>query len=193
MGVASVSVLVGREAELERLDAFTASLSSGPAAAIVSGGAGIGKTAVWRVAVERAEAAGVRVLAARCSEVELPIGFGTLADLLERVLDEAGEELSGMQRAALAAAFGRAEAGSERPDWLVLAEPVRATLAALAARGRLLVALDDLHWLDPGSRRVLAWALRRLMEASLGLVATVRGEKPSPKASTHCRSTCSIG
>ena len=171
--VASESALVGREAERERLDRLLASLEEGAAAALICGDAGIGKTAVWRAAVGQAEEAGVRVLRSRCAEVEMPIAFGALADLFDATCDEVAEGLSGPQRRALAAAFGRSEE-EERADWLALAGAVLASMRTLAGRGPLLLAIDDLQWLDPGSRRVLAWALRRSGEAPVGLLATLR-------------------
>lgn len=173
MGVASDSALVGREAEREQLDRLLASLEAGAAAALICGAAGIGKTAVWRAAVGRAEEAGVHVLRSRCAEVEMPIAFGALADLFEATRDEVAEGLSGPQRRALAVAFGRSDE-EEPADWLVLAGAVLASMRTLAGRGPLLLAIDDLQWLDPGSRRVLAWALRRSGETPVGLLATLR-------------------
>ncbi len=175
MGTRPLPALVGREQELERLAGFVASLSEGASAVVVCGGAGIGKTAVWAASAARAEADGVRVLRSRCAEVEMPIAFGALADLLTLRFDEAAADLSALQRRALSVAFGRGDEG-ERPDWLVLAGAVLAGLQTLAARAPLLVAIDDLQWLDPGSRRVLAWALRRCAAAPVGLLATVRAD-----------------
>ena len=179
MAVLSDLLLVGREAELERLDRFVASLSEGAASALIQGGAGTGKTSLWRAVAARAEAAGVRVVRSRCAEVEMPIAFGALADLLEATFDEAAEGLSGPQRKALAAAFGRGDE-EERTDWLVLAGAVLASMRTLADRGPLVLAIDDLQWLDPGSQRVLAWALRRVGEAPIGLIATLRDGSVEP-------------
>jgi predicted ATPase len=55
-------------------------------------------------------------------------------------------------------------------------------LRALAEQGPVLVALDDLQWLDPASAGVIQIALRRLREERLGLLATVRAgpEAASP-------------
>ena len=183
MAVVSDLLLVGREAELELLDRFVASLSEGAASALIQGGAGTGKTSLWRAVAARAEAAGVRMVRSRCAEVEMPIAFGALADLFEATFDEAAEGLSGPQRKALAAAFGRGDE-EERTDWLVLAGAVLASMSTLADRGPLVLAIDDLQWLDPGSQRVLAWALRRVGEAPIGLIATLRdgSEEPDPFA-----------
>lgn len=167
--------LVGREAELDQLRTFAATLGSGPAAAWISGEAGIGKTRLWRHAVGDAEAAGVRVLAAACAEIELPIAFGTLADLFEDALDDLGERLAAPQRRALAVAFGREDDEEMRPDSLALARAAVALLAVLAERAPILIAVDDVQWLDTASRRTLLYALRRLPTASVGTLITSRG------------------
>jgi DNA-binding NarL/FixJ family response regulator len=168
--------LVGRQSELERLRAFAASLRTGPGAALVRGEAGIGKTLLWRSAVAEAEEAGVRVLRTACAEIELPIAFGALADLLEVAAGEVEDRLAAPQRRALAVALGREDA-EMRPDRLALARSVLATLSLLAERGPLLVAIDDVQWLDPASRRALVYALRRLPAAPVGVLATLRGGK----------------
>ena len=53
---------------------------------MVGGAAGIGKTSVWRSAIEVVEANGARVVTTRASEVEMPIPLGHLADLIGDVL-----------------------------------------------------------------------------------------------------------
>src|SRR5262245_46043388 len=89
--------LVGREAEIEQVDRFVAAIGSGPAALLVGGGAGMGKTTLWRAASARAEDAGARLLRSHCAEVEMPIAFGALADLLEVAYDELSDSLPGPQ------------------------------------------------------------------------------------------------
>ena len=54
--------IVGREAELAAVERFLAAPSDEPAALVVEGEAGIGKTTVWLEAVRLAEARGLRVL-----------------------------------------------------------------------------------------------------------------------------------
>jgi DNA-binding NarL/FixJ family response regulator len=171
VGVVPVPALVGREVELEQLDRFLGSIPAGSRAVLLCGAAGAGKTTVWRAALERAEALEVRVLRARCAEVEMPIAFGALADLLEAAFGEVEAQLPDLQREALALAVGRA-AASEASDSLLLGAAVLSCLRVLA--GPLLLAIDDLQWLDVGSRRMLAYALRRIGDTPVGLIATLR-------------------
>jgi DNA-binding CsgD family transcriptional regulator len=178
VGVVSVPTLIGRERELEGLDRFLGSIPAGSRAVLLCGAAGAGKTTVWRAALERAQALGIRVLGARCAEVEMPIAFGALADLLEPALGEVERLLPDFQCDALAVAVGRAVA-SEGSDSLLVAAAVLSGVRALAERGALLLAIDDLQWLDAGSRRMLAYALRRLADAPVGLIATLRDDGAS--------------
>ena len=66
---ASVTGIVGREAELAALAAFV-DAAAGPRALILSGGPGIGKSTLWQAGVEAARERGMRVLTARPSETE---------------------------------------------------------------------------------------------------------------------------
>ena len=75
--------LVGREDETARLGAFLAGLAGGPSALVVEGEPGIGKTALLEATL--AQAAGLRVLRARCAEAESGLAYAGLADLLGRV------------------------------------------------------------------------------------------------------------
>ena len=172
--------LVGRDAELRRIEEFAGSLTSGGAALLISGGAGIGKTALWRAGAEQASAASIRVLQTRCSEVEMPIALGALSDLIGELLTEVATELPPAQRTALEVALGVEESGELRPDRLALARATLATLERAARSSPLLVAIDDAQWLDPASRRVLAFALRRTGESHIGLLATARTGSESP-------------
>src|SRR5436305_13412915 len=77
--------LVGRAAELAAVEGFLERLTDGPAALLVEGEPGIGKTSVWTAAVEGAGAAGLRVLRAAPTEPERALTLGGLTDLLADV------------------------------------------------------------------------------------------------------------
>ncbi len=78
--------LVGRDEELRLV---LSTLEDLPAAVVLEGDAGIGKTSVWRAAVDALEALGVRVLSTRTAEAESRLSYAGLADILDPVLDEA--------------------------------------------------------------------------------------------------------
>ena len=47
-------------------------------------------------------------------------------------------------------------------------------LRSLAASAPLILAIDDVHWIDPSSARVLGFAVRRLKDERVGILATAR-------------------
>lgn len=167
--------LVGRDSELEAAEVFAESLAAGPAALVIGGGAGMGKTAVWQAAADAAEELGIRVLRTRCAEVEMPIAFGHLSDLLGDVLHLVAADLPDRQRAALEVGLGLGGSAGVEPDSVAVARATLGVLVLLARAGPVLVAVDDLQWLDRGSTQALTFALRRV-EGPIGLLATVRDE-----------------
>src|SRR3954451_14102416 len=92
--VSSDTEVVGREDELALLREFVSGLAQGARAIGIRGEPGIGKTTLWRAAIEVAEAAGLAVLSARCVEAELPLGFAGLSDLVHEALPGVADELS---------------------------------------------------------------------------------------------------
>jgi len=154
-------------------------LPGGPAGLVVAGGAGIGKTIMWSVAVERGSDAGLRVLAARPVEAELPLGYAGLTDLLAEAAGAVLAEVSAPLAKALEAAL-LLRNDLERADPLAVARGTLATLRALAERTPVLVAIDDVQWLDAASARALAYAVRRLEDAPIGFVLSLRDGHSDP-------------
>jgi len=165
-------IVVSRDRELAvAADAFER-MRSGPAALLVEGEPGIGKTTVWRAMVGAARERGCRVLVARPAEAEAALSYAALGDLLAPVLDAVRDELPAPQRRALEVALLLADPEGAPPDPRAIGVALLAALRTLAARDAVVVAIDDLQWLDPDSERVLAFALRRLVdEPVLALLA----------------------
>src|SRR5215211_8767834 len=115
----------------------------------------------------------------------MPLALGGLADLLEEALADVAGELVEPQRRALAVAIGVEAPSVERPDLVVLPRAFLGCLRVLAARSRVLLAIDDVQWLDPPSQRILAFAVRRLGEAPVGVLVTRRGDAGDPLALSH--------
>ena len=177
--------VVGRETELGAVERFLDRVSSGPAALVIEGEAGIGKTTVWLEAIAAAEARSHRVLQARPVEGEARLSYAAVADLLGAVFDETRSVLPAPQERALAAALLRADL-EEPAEMRTTATAVLGVLAALAAERPVLVAIDDVQWLDPDSERALTFAARRL-PARLGMLLTLRGDdgRPAPLGLTR--------
>ena len=90
-------MLFGRDAERAHLEQLLDAVASGPAGCILEGNAGIGKTTVWRAAVESARERGYRVLDTAPSEPESVLAFSGLNDLLDRLPDGVLEALPDAQ------------------------------------------------------------------------------------------------
>jgi DNA-binding CsgD family transcriptional regulator len=149
-----------------------------PALAVVAGEAGIGKTALWLAAIEAGTAGGYLPLSCRPTEAETAYSFAGLADLVGGVADDVLARLPAPQKRALEAALGIAEGAGSIDDRLV-AFAFLSALKGLAEERRLLVAVDDLHWLDQPSLALLQYALPRLGDAHVAALITVRGAVPS--------------
>src|SRR5262245_6188991 len=154
--------VVGRDEELGSIKAFLADIEGGPSALVLAGEAGIGKTVLWKVGLEEAHIRFASVLTCRGVEAEASLSFAGLSELLTPVLDEAVPSLAPPRRRALEVALLLVEPGDVFPDVHVVGLAVLDVLRVLAERGPVLVALDDMHWLDPASAGVLQVALRRL-------------------------------
>jgi DNA-binding CsgD family transcriptional regulator len=177
--IPAVSALIGRDEELARVGAFLDSLTSGPAALVLEGEAGIGKTSIWRAGVADATSRGYRVLFARPAEAERELSFCALGDLLGGVADEIGA-LPEIHRRALWIALGLEAPDGQPPEQRIIGLGVLGLLRRLSEERPVLVALDDLQWLDPPSAAVLQQALRRLDWDRVGLFAAARvGHEPT--------------
>jgi DNA-binding CsgD family transcriptional regulator len=221
--------LIGREPEVAEIGAFLAATAGAPAALVIVGDVGIGKTSVWRHAV-RAAARTHRVLSCRPASAEAPLACSALDDLFGGVLDEILPGLPEARGRALAvalrgwhsepvaggrgpgavaggrgpgvaaggpglgvAAGGRGMAaaagdpsvagGPDRgdspgPEPRVLARAVLDGLRLLSRDTPVLLAVDDAQWLDRPSAAVLEFCIRRLDQAAVSIVLTLRGEVP---------------
>jgi DNA-binding CsgD family transcriptional regulator len=166
--------VIGRDAELDFVESFLGDLSAGPAGLVLSGEAGIGKTLLWHVGVEDARRRFHWVLTCRGVEAEAALSFAGLSELLDGVLEEAADSLLAPRRRALEVALLLEEPGEGPHDPLAIGLAVHDVLRVLARQGPLLVAVDDVQWLDPASTGVLEIALRRLREDPIGVLVTSR-------------------
>lgn len=171
--------VVGRDEELDSLDAFLERSAEGPAALVLQGEAGIGKSTLWLAGVEAAREQGFRVLSSRPAEAERGLAHSGLGDLFEDVLEQVLPELPAPRRRALEIALLLEEEAEPAADPRALAVAVRTTLEALAEDGPVVVAIDDVQWLDPSSGSALAFAFRRL-DANVRLLLTRRVEEGIP-------------
>lgn len=165
--------VVGRQDELARLAAFLTAAESSAQALVVDGEAGIGKSTLFEATLAEARGRGFAVFWCRPAVAETVFSFAALADLLEAVLPQGLERLPAPQRRALAAALLLEEVEGPPPEEHAIAV---ATLALLREerRASLLIALDDVQWLDAPSASVLAYAVRRLAAGPVAILVARR-------------------
>jgi DNA-binding CsgD family transcriptional regulator/tetratricopeptide (TPR) repeat protein len=191
MGVRFSGPLVGRDAELGRLDAAMARASEGESAVLLVGGeAGVGKSRLAAEAADRAAASGARVLSGACVQVgDEALPYAPFSDALRplvRALDpETMDKLVGPWRPELARLLpdlGRpgpmVEVGPDgRLTQARLFEVVLRLLERLAESVPLVLILEDLHWSDRSSLELLAFIAHGLRETPTMLVATYRSDE----------------
>jgi DNA-binding CsgD family transcriptional regulator len=166
--------VVGRDAEFASIRNFVAGVSDGASAFVLEGEAGAGKTTLWTAGTQLAEEQGVRVLRAQPAEPETNLSFSGIGDLLEPVLEPALEHLPVPQRRALARALLLEADEGPAPDPHVIGVAVLGSMRALAEELPLLVAIDDVQWLDTASSSAVTYAARRLRAEPIGLLLARR-------------------
>jgi len=151
--------IVGRDSELDALGRWF----DGPFPALleIEGEAGIGKTTLWEEAVRLARDASCLVLVCRPAEVETVVSYGALASLLEPALVVA-DELPPSRLHALEGALRLRPVSLSSLDETAVALGALSALRAAAAHRRVVVAIDDVQWLDASSRAALTYTLRNL-------------------------------
>jgi len=165
------SELIGRDVESARIDALIDGLPEGGAALVVSGAAGVGKSALLRYARARADALGLRTLATVGVESEAELAFAGLHQLLYPALGLM-ELLPAPQRRALEVAFGIAS-GPE-PDAFLVALAAYQLVCDAAEECPLVILADDAHWLDRSTWGVLTFMARRLENEPVALLVSLR-------------------
>jgi DNA-binding CsgD family transcriptional regulator len=167
--------VVGRQAELERIGGFL-DPPRGGLGLLLEGVAGIGKTTLWRAGIELARQQGYRVVWCRPTASETAYSFAALGDLLSPVVGDVLARLPPPQRAAIGAALALVDDDAPSVDERVVGLALLSSLRLLAVRDPVLVAVDDLQWLDPASAAVLWFAARRLQDERVKLLCSVRVE-----------------
>ncbi|MER8185231.1 AAA family ATPase [Kitasatospora sp. NPDC094015] len=179
-------VLIGRERELAALLALVEQDTGRGSFVLVHGDPGSAKSALLREVLGRARRRGAVVLSAGADPLESGVDFGVVRQLFEHAvrIDPAGG-----QDALLAGPAAPAAAALTDPDPTTAAAAPGAEMATLhglywlvarlAARGRLVLAIDDLQWADRATLRWLQCLLRRADDLPVVVVATL-GPMPAP-------------
>ncbi|HEX2316005.1 MAG TPA: AAA family ATPase, partial [Thermomonospora sp.] len=172
--------LIGREHAAGVLHAEIArAVDSHGGLVLVAGEAGIGKTALVTDAVVEARRRGALVLSGSCWESGGAPGYWPWVQVVRGLRRACSpEEWAAVEEAAggaLAVLLG--ESSGDDPhetDGFVLYDAVTTALVSAAQRRPLVVVLDDLHWADTASVRLLEFAAQHTWFERLLLVGTYR-------------------
>jgi DNA-binding CsgD family transcriptional regulator len=178
VGPADRWVPLGRAADLGAVERFLAPARVGRVL-VVCGEPGIGKSTVWEAGVDVARSRGFAVWSTRASEAEAQLSYAGLADLLEAAGPGVLGGLPPPQRRALDVAVHRAEPEGAPPEPLAVAAGLLGALRAAAGGGPVLVAVDDLPWLDVASAAAVVFAARRLAGEDVRFVVARRSGRDS--------------
>ncbi|HUH15076.1 MAG TPA: AAA family ATPase, partial [Gaiellaceae bacterium] len=170
--------ILGRDEELAAVDSFLA--GARPAALVFEGEAGIGKTTLWRYAVDAARAQSALVLTHSAVSAEAQLSFTALADLLGDVIDDVLSSLPPPQQRALRVALLLEEVEESSPDPRAVFAALTGLLHTLAAQRPVVVAVDDVQWLDGPSSAALEYAVRRLAHQPVAFLIARRGSPSAP-------------
>jgi DNA-binding CsgD family transcriptional regulator len=165
--------LIGRDFEQA---AILAALGESWSVVALTGEAGIGKTALWDRAMVDSRARGDHVLVSRASAAEARLPWVGLADLLRSIPPAVLDALPEVQRRALEA-VSLHTGGVEALDERTVGTALLSALQALSESAPVLMAVDDLPYLDVASVSAVAFALRRVDgRHRVRLFATVRNQ-----------------
>lgn len=160
-----------------------------PAGLLVEGEPGIGKTTLWTSVVDRASRSGFLVMTAQTGQAESVLANAAIADLFSAVEPGVLAALPDVQRLAADRVLLRDDTAGRPTDERVTAAALLTAVHVMSARAPVLIAIDDVQWLDLSSRAVLAFAARRL-KGPVGVLVT---ERSGPGVAESAASWLQVG
>lgn len=163
--------VASRHAELTALAHLLDESAGGrPQFALITGEPGIGKTHLAGEMADRAGERGHLVVLARCAATSGTPAFWPWTQVLRQLsrLTPEGTDVGAGETTPFAAGESTAQA-----------------LATAARERPILVILDDLHWADPASLRLLSHLAQTFADGRVTIVATARDSEAAAQASSH--------
>ncbi len=166
--------LLARDAELGRIRGALQDGRASGAVVVIEGEPGIGKTSLWLAAVDEAVERGWSVLSARPADAEASFAWAGMCDLLASVPAGALDRLPAPQRRALRVALLLEEPQGAPPEARAIAFAFLHLVSGLSEERPLLVAVDDIQWLDTASALAVGFAMRRADAAPIRFLFALR-------------------
>jgi DNA-binding CsgD family transcriptional regulator len=167
--------LVGRTSEVAVIRAFVERGRTQGAALVIRGDPGTGKTALLQAAADYASDRRMLVLRCTGAEFEADMAFSGLHQALDPLRPEF-RALERVHQVALRVALGFGDGPTQ--DQLIVANAALTLLRHAAVNGILLL-VDDIHWLDRSSARILGFVARRVNGSRVALLAATRSGEES--------------
>lgn len=179
------SELIGRQREQETLRASMGDVARGGRVVTITGATWMGKTRLLEDLATEASSQGLQVLFGRAFRVEQGLPYGVVTQMLRSNLPGIQGVIDDVPDWALAEVtrvvpeLGPAPAAAtDRFGELRLYEGVRSVLDAVAAKGRLVLLIDDIQWIDPASAGLISYFARRIAETPVLLALASRAGEP---------------
>lgn len=167
--------LVGRENERRTLTDLLESVAAGRGSALViTGEAGIGKTRLAEDLLESAQSRGFTTLAGEADELEHDRPLSPFLQMLERAPVADDPTTAEIHRLVTEGLRHPHSVGDDPDVGFRIADLVISLLEELTADAPTVLVVENLHWADPLTLRVLRWIQRRLVHLPLTLVVTTR-------------------
>lgn len=178
---------VGREAELERLDAALERARMGRASTVLIGAeAGVGKTRLLREYVGRVREGGATVLVGGCIEVGSgSLGLAPIAEALRQLATDLGEDrfralMIGPRRwltRLVPDVIASSDDATDLPTAQVFAALQRVLEDLGSPERPIVLALEDLHWADRSTLDLVGYLARTMVDAHVTVVGTYRTDE----------------
>jgi DNA-binding CsgD family transcriptional regulator len=138
------------------------------AALLFEGEAGVGKSTIWDEALRLAREGGYRTLVARPAETEALLPYAALGDLIEPLI-------AGSRPEPLAPVFDGGAANS-----IAVSRAALELVRTAALHAPVLLAVDDVQWLDQPSEATLRFVVRRIRNLPVRVLVARRSAEPAP-------------